>query len=84
VVSGNYDNVLHYLDVHFRLLREDCVSSIRTGIINYRKNPNFYSPDVFIYRNVHVVGIQCSNEGIVCRIGFDIDVEINWACCSRY
>lgn len=33
VIEGKYENILHYLDVHFRLLREDCVSSIRDGIM---------------------------------------------------
>lgn len=83
VVEGKYDNILHYLDVHFRLLREDCVSSIRDGIISFRQDPNFTSLDVFVYRNVKVIGVQCANEGIVYRVSFDVDQEVNWACSSR-
>jgi hypothetical protein len=69
------------------------------GIMSFRKNPNFTSLDVFVYRNVKVIGIQCSNEGcdsfvyirfiltsigIVYRVSFEIDQEVNWACSSRY
>lgn len=83
IIEGKYDNVLHYLDIHFRLLREDCISSIRQGIQQYRNDPNFVSVDVSVYKNVKVEGVQCSVDGIVFRISFDLDVEVNWACSSR-
>lgn len=38
VVSGKYDSVMHYLDTHFRLLREDAINSIREGIRWCRQN----------------------------------------------
>jgi len=82
IVEGKYDNVLHYLDVHFRLLREDCVASIRDGIIKYRANTPM-GIECVLYTNVKVVGIQCSNIGIVYRISFDIDMEVNWACSKK-
>lgn len=32
IVQGAYNDVEHYLDVQFRLLREDCFGPIRDGI----------------------------------------------------
>jgi hypothetical protein len=35
IVEGKYKNVMHYLDTHFRLLREDCLQPLREGIKGY-------------------------------------------------
>lgn len=35
IVDGKYKNVMHYLDTHFRLLREDCIHPLREGIKAY-------------------------------------------------
>lgn len=35
IVNGAYSDVEHYLDVQFRLLREDCIGPIRVGISMY-------------------------------------------------
>ena len=32
---GSFDNAEHYLDVHFRLMREDYVGSLREGVMEY-------------------------------------------------
>lgn len=37
MVQGPYDNVEHYLDVHFRLLKEDFVRPLRDGIQEYEQ-----------------------------------------------
>lgn len=39
IIDGAYKNVEHYLDVHFRLMREDLISTIRESLISYIKNP---------------------------------------------
>ncbi|KAJ8042123.1 NFX1-type zinc finger-containing protein 1 [Holothuria leucospilota] len=36
IVKGNYNNVQHYLDVHFRLLKEDLIQPLREGISEFR------------------------------------------------
>lgn len=35
IVRGPYQNVRHYLDVHYRLLREDFVAPLREGLCEY-------------------------------------------------
>jgi len=77
IVSGAYENVMQYLDTHFRLLREDCITSIRDGIVAYRKDKNAKT-DLAFYTDVRVVGIQCSREGIIYRLSFQIDCDVAW------
>lgn len=35
IIEGSYQNLEHYLDVQFRLLREDCYGPLRDGIRTY-------------------------------------------------
>ena len=42
-----YDNIEEYLDIQFRLLREDFVSTIRQGIKAFKQNPNLKGPERF-------------------------------------
>lgn len=40
IVFGKYDEVEHYLDVQFRLLREDFVRPLRESITEYTRSKN--------------------------------------------
>lgn len=59
-----------YLDVQFRLLREDFVSTIRNGIRDYKKNQTltgpqkFKSGDVKIYDNLYIAGSSFGRDGL--------------------
>ena len=75
---GGYDDVDHYLDVQFRLLREDFVRPLRNGIEEYlrmtRATPaqrNQRPKDIRIYRNVQIQYPMCSWGGIIYRVHFD-------------
>lgn len=37
IIKGSYSNQEHYLDVQFRLMREDLVGPLRDGIELWRK-----------------------------------------------
>ena len=56
-----FENVEDYLDIQFRLLREDFVATIREGIKAFKKNPSlrgperFRSGDVKVYENFTVL-----------------------------
>jgi cold shock CspA family protein len=86
VISGKYDSVMHYLDTHFRLLREDAINSIREGIRWVRaqadrKNnePSDLNRDIQVYTNVQMRGITTTPAvGVTYRVSFDIDVNVNW------
>ncbi|KAI8519522.1 NFX1-type zinc finger-containing protein 1 [Branchiostoma belcheri] len=77
IVDGRYPDVDTYLDVQFRLLREDFVRPLRDGIAEFldmRKRTLGHGrrlQDIRVYHDVHVVHPICTNSGIVYRIQFD-------------
>eukprot|EP01116_Phalansterium_solitarium_P021910 TRINITY_DN7033_c0_g1_i2.p1 TRINITY_DN7033_c0_g1~~TRINITY_DN7033_c0_g1_i2.p1 ORF type:complete len:1253 (+),score=300.21 TRINITY_DN7033_c0_g1_i2:224-3982(+) len=81
IVNGCYKNVMHYLDTHYRLLREDCLNPLREGIKAYIAGlgkTNEVSRDIRIYHSVRMRGLQCTRNGIVYRISFNVDCEVAW------
>ncbi|KAF2902959.1 hypothetical protein ILUMI_03228 [Ignelater luminosus] len=53
-IKGAYDNVDQYLDVQFRLLREDFVAPLREGICEYLTSQTTYVKSVMKASNVKV------------------------------
>lgn len=51
-----YDDSEHYLDIHFRLLREDFLRPLRDGINHYLSKSSTKNTDVRIYENVYSLG----------------------------
>ena len=51
--AGKYESNEHYLDVQFRLIREDLLRPLRDGITQYRKG-GIKETDLFVYKNVQV------------------------------
>ncbi|XP_066147854.1 NFX1-type zinc finger-containing protein 1-like isoform X2 [Euwallacea fornicatus] len=68
IIDRAFDSVDHYLDIQFRLLREDFVAPLRRGITTYLSNQ--YKPkndqkkleDVRIYQHVRFVTVETVNE----------------------
>ncbi|XP_045127074.1 NFX1-type zinc finger-containing protein 1-like [Portunus trituberculatus] len=56
MVQGRYVDSQHYLDVQFRLLREDFVRPLREGINQFRSNTKGRLMDIRVYRNVTYIG----------------------------
>ena len=89
-VDGRYDDLDHYLDVQFRLLREDYINPLRNGIREYRrsltsdKTVKRFS-DIKVYSNVHVVRPICTNKGILHVIQFDVTpfANVRWESSKR-
>lgn len=82
-VKGSYDNVDHYLDVQFRLMREDFFSPLRSGIQQYLALKNEQKrkriDDLCIYNQVHILYSVCTLEGIAYKVSFDTPYQrINW------
>ena len=75
IVEGRYDDLDHYLDVQFRLLREDFLRPLREGIVNLvshgieEKQGMF--KDIRVYKNVKILYPECSNSGLLHHIEFD-------------
>ena len=81
IVNGSYTDWMHYYDVQFRLLREDFVAPLRTGVCEYllgvhgRKLQN-----VKVYQNVTVTEPLFTKAGICYRLEFDVShfKHCNW------
>ena len=81
VVDGSYKDMEHYLDVQFRLLREDFILPLREGIRQLQKDNRAlgttgsshrnHAQDVHVYRDVTVLYPVCSGKGMAYRIRFD-------------
>ncbi len=54
IVDGTYEDTEHYLDVQFRLLREDYIHPLRKGIGDFLDGKNMKTLDVRIYFEVKI------------------------------
>ncbi|KAI8436674.1 hypothetical protein MSG28_010162 [Choristoneura fumiferana] len=90
VVKGAYVDKEHYLDVQFRLLREDCFGPLREGIHQFIKEPNKKKYDhIRVYRNVKFLEPFVSNQKIGSLVLLDENTmkrfkNIEWAHSKRF
>ncbi|XP_078674224.1 NFX1-type zinc finger-containing protein 1-like [Branchiostoma floridae x Branchiostoma belcheri] len=77
LVIGPYRNLEHYLDVQYRLYREDFVAPLREGIQEYvaslqnsdGRRRRFQ--DIRVYNGVSIVQPNCTNQGVTHTLHFD-------------
>lgn len=91
VVKGKYSSTEHYLDVQYRLLREDYVRPLREGIAEYLRlkksgKSTKNCRDVRVYNNVHIVKQDFVNGGIVHIASFHKEnfSKIKWEYSKRF
>ncbi|KAL5004104.1 hypothetical protein ScPMuIL_017560 [Solemya velum] len=85
-IRGKYLNLEHYLDVQFRLLREDFVSPLRQGISDYLQRSENEGErtkriaDLRVYNDVNILCPVCTDTNLYYRLRFDIDklARVNW------
>ncbi|OXU25033.1 hypothetical protein TSAR_011075 [Trichomalopsis sarcophagae] len=84
-VENAYDSVEHYLDVQFRLLREDFISPLRSGIQEYlhgsEKNRN---SDVRVYKKVNLKAPDVKEKNVGIELNFGTIKGVNWKCTKRF
>ena len=92
ITDRKFRDLDHYLDVQFRLLREDFVAPLRDGIKQLKKGSNYLDTnpasqvrrtnDVPVYHDVTVLYPVCSRKGLVYRIRFNPShpkvKRVNW------
>ena len=77
--TGGYQDLDHYLDVQFRLLREDFIAPLREGIGEYAEAQSLGEEtkriqDIKLYFDVHIKHSLCTEEaGLVHCIQFSIE-----------
>ena len=88
-VEGSYKNADEYLDVQFRLLREDCIKPLRDGIKEYIRNKtkgeNKRLQDIRVYEKARILEPYCGKRAVVHLIQFDISdlKKVRWETTKR-
>ena len=81
ITKGAYTDWEHYLDVQFRLMREDFVAPLRDGISQCLEGmERKYLSEVRVYDGVSVCTPVCLYSGIGFQIRFDVSrlQRVNW------
>ena len=81
VIRGAYKDWQHYLDVQFRLLREDFVGPLRSGVSGHCSGVSEKDiSKIRVYEHVHVLGPVCLSSGMGFQIQFDVSrlKRVNW------
>lgn len=91
IVKGPYKSVEHYLDVQFRLLREDFFAPLRNGIKLYKEskeNKQFKKiENIHVYRNVEFEEENVFvHDKLGCLLNFNKNnkLKINWDISNRF
>ncbi|XP_050350709.1 NFX1-type zinc finger-containing protein 1-like [Nymphalis io] len=90
LISGSYRDVEHYLDVQFRLLREDCFGPLREGILQFMRDPTKKKYDnIRVIHNVRFVEPYVSPQKIGSIVEVDDNTKkrfkkINWSHSRRF
>ena len=88
-VDGSYKNADEYLDVQFRLLREDCIKPLRDGIKEYLRNKtrgeNKRLQDIRVYEGAKILEPYCGKTEVVHLINFDVSnmKKVRWETSKR-
>ena len=74
IKKGHYQDVEHYLDVQFRLLREDFLEPLREGIYEITHNiPRAQRNQLMkYYQGVRIAGKKLTESGIIYQVHFDV------------
>ncbi|CAH0548132.1 unnamed protein product [Brassicogethes aeneus] len=86
---GKYESVSEYLDVHFRLLREDFVAPLREAVCSYLEQKGEKITTVKFYQNVQFLNMESVNEAQCFRLQFDFQTgkqkrKVNYAQSKRF
>jgi len=83
IMEGGYDNIEHYIDVQFRLLREDILAPIREGIQSYKIMSKLNQkcvmkmPNMRIYFDAKITKKYTEKETILVHFFTKEDCSIN-------
>lgn len=87
IVDGKYESIDHYLDIQFRLLREDFVRPLRNAINQFRNikdamgtSSNIHIDEAYIYANVEIFEERLFESGGMHRCKFDCQqlANVEW------
>ena len=71
IVKGAYNDIEHYIDVLFRLTREDYMRPLREGVQHHISEKPGRVTEVHLYEDVKIGPPEPSRSGLVWTIYFD-------------
>ncbi|XP_041454409.1 NFX1-type zinc finger-containing protein 1-like [Lytechinus variegatus] len=89
IVKGVYPNANHYFDVHFRLMKEDFIQPLRSGLDQYLLNKQVQPEnrvkvqDVRIYEEVELIRPESNNFGVTYLMSFKRMPHVRWEVSKR-
>lgn len=84
-IKDAYNSVEHYLDVQFRVVREDFICPLRTGLEEYLHEPQKYrNSDLRIYKKVTMLAPETIKNNVGIKIFFGKIKNINWHRSKRF
>jgi len=84
VIKGNYPDVDTYLDVQFRLLREDFFSPLRDGLLSYRKKiegkhkRGLRIDNIRLYEDVQILDQDTKTNSYTLQFSIKGMKNVNW------
>ncbi|KAK3095095.1 hypothetical protein FSP39_010254 [Pinctada imbricata] len=88
--KGKYNNNHNYLDVQFRLLREDFICPLREGIKEFKRTMATDGKvkkmqELRIYDNVYIISPKSTKSGLSYRVSFDTEKlqRVRWEVSKR-
>lgn len=80
IMKGSYDNVKHYLDVQFRLLREDFIAPLREGIQFYKATKE-NNQTIKKIPNMHIyLGVKINKKVKDKKVSYFVNFYTNQDC----
>ncbi|XP_063951776.1 NFX1-type zinc finger-containing protein 1-like [Lytechinus pictus] len=89
IVKGVYPNANHYFEVHFRLMKEDFIQPLRSGLDQYLLNKQVQPKnrvkvqDVRIYEEVKLIRPEANNFGVTYLMSFKRMPHVRWEVSKR-
>ena len=65
IIDGKYRDVDTYLDVQFRLLREDFIRPLREGLNDFKNHTHGRNRNINVYRSVKMVSSEIRNDRLM-------------------
>ncbi len=88
IVVGRYPNVGTYLDIHFRLLREDFFKPLRIGMLAYKSQSNRKNsqrPDnIRLYHQVKILEYDMNRDSYTLQFSTKSFKKIKWENTKRF
>lgn len=90
ITTGPYQSVSQYLNIHFKLLKEDFVCNLRSGLLEYennlKENKSSRIKDIFVYDAVYC-GLMKHSRKSNLVVSFEIDnkklKKVDWRTSKR-